>query len=133
MENKGFTLVEIIITVAIMGVLASIAIPSYQQYLINSRRSDAMAILNTVMHLEEQYFTDNYEYTTRLTNLGYESDVINTGGDRGDGSYELTASTCTPSPCIKLTASPIGLQGNHDGGNIFTLDSLGRRTGKWIK
>ncbi|MDP0562467.1 MAG: type IV pilin protein [Candidatus Endonucleobacter sp. (ex Gigantidas childressi)] len=127
MKVKGFTLVEIMIVVAIIGILASIGYPQYTKYVIESRRVGAMALLLEVMQEEERYFTKNLEYTATLSKLGYASDTLKSEGDY----YAITAKECSPSPCIKVTATPQGDHVSNDGGKTFTLDTIGRRTGVW--
>ncbi len=60
--QKGFTLVEIMIVVAIIGILASIAIPSYQEYVLRARASAATGALADMRIKMEQYFQDNRTY-----------------------------------------------------------------------
>jgi type IV pilus assembly protein PilE len=61
-KQLGFTLVELMIVVAIIGILAAIAVPSYNDYLIRSRIPDATANLATMRVQMEQYFQDNRQY-----------------------------------------------------------------------
>jgi type IV pilus assembly protein PilE len=60
----GFTLIELMITVAIIGILAAIAMPSYQQYVLRANRQDAQAILMENVQFMERYFTTNNTYAT---------------------------------------------------------------------
>lgn len=58
-RNRGFTLVELMITTAIIGILAAIAYPSYTQYVLRANRADAVAILTESAQYMERYFTTN--------------------------------------------------------------------------
>jgi len=61
-KNKGFTLIELMIVVAIIGILASIAIPNYSDYVEKSRRADAQAVLLSFSNVMERYATENNTY-----------------------------------------------------------------------
>ena len=62
--QKGFTLIELMIAVAIIGILASIAIPSYQDYVLKGRAAEAPGILSDLRIKMEQCFQDNRSYAT---------------------------------------------------------------------
>lgn len=61
-RNKGFTLVEIMIVVAIVGILASIAYPSYVDYVRSGRRAAAMGCLMEQTHFMERFYSSNMTY-----------------------------------------------------------------------
>jgi type IV pilus assembly protein PilE len=61
-REKGFTLIELMIVVAIVGILASVAIPSYQEYVKRGRAADATSTLADMRIRMEQYFQDNRTY-----------------------------------------------------------------------
>ena len=67
---RGFTLLELMITVLIVAILAAIAYPSYQSYLARAYRSEAYTALNQWANLQEQYFLDQRHYASDMTNLG---------------------------------------------------------------
>lgn len=69
-KQLGFTLIELMVTVAIMGVLASIALPSYKEYVQKGRRVDAKDALTAIQLAEEKFRGNNTAYTTDLANLG---------------------------------------------------------------
>jgi type IV pilus assembly protein PilE len=60
---RGFTLIEMMITVAIIGILASIAYPAYQDYVRRAARADAKAVLMETAQFMERHFTTNNAYT----------------------------------------------------------------------
>ena len=74
----GFTLIELMIAVAVIAILAAVAVPQYSDYVRQSRRSDAWILLQTAQQAQERF---------RLTNTAYASDVANLTG------------ACSGSPC----------------------------------
>ncbi|SEG76846.1 type IV pilus assembly protein PilE [Marinobacterium lutimaris] len=62
-RTQGFTLIELMITVAVVGILAAIAYPSYQEYVKESRRSNARVDLLQLAQFMERYYTSNGRYT----------------------------------------------------------------------
>jgi type IV pilus assembly protein PilE len=65
--QTGFTLIEVMIVVAIIAILASIALPSYNEYITRGRITDAVASLSDMRVKMEQYFQDNRKYTDACT------------------------------------------------------------------
>jgi len=89
---RGFTLIELMVTVGIVGILAAIAYPSYQQYVTRSKVGLAKSALVQVMDRQAQFYVDNKGFATDLTTLGFGEDgfgidnsgkeVASTSGDR---------------------------------------------------
>lgn len=69
-KSKGFTLIELMITVAIIGILAAIAYPSYQNSIIKGNRANAKAYLMEVAQRQQQYLLDNRAYAATPAALG---------------------------------------------------------------
>ncbi|MES9899117.1 MAG: type IV pilin protein [Sedimenticola sp.] len=125
MKNRiaGFTLVELMITVAIIGILASIALPSYRQYVVRSNRVAAQAEMMEIANFEQQYLLANRAYGDE-TAIGYTlSTEVAT-------SYSYTITVVATPPAFTINFTAIG--GQAGDGNL-SLDSAGVKTpaDKW--
>ena len=125
-RQYGMTLIELMIAVAIVAILAAVALPSYDNYVKKSRRSDAASQLLQIMQQQERFFLNNMTYTTDLSDLGY---TLSSGGVESDnGFYRVAGSTCAGAPitrCVLLTGTALAAQ---DGDGSMTLNSRGEKT-----
>lgn len=78
-KQYGFTLIELMIVIAIIGILAAIAIPSYQDYIRKSRRTDATVAISKIQQAEEKWRANNSKYTGTLSDLGISSSTTEGG------------------------------------------------------
>lgn len=128
--NKGFTLVELMVVVAIAAILTMIALPSYQAYVLKSHRTAAINAILDLASREARYYTTNNAYTSSLTALGYSTDPMPiTMGTGGTAYYNLsvasvTAATTTTPADFLLNAAPVSPQTNDTCGT-YTYTSLG--------
>lgn len=129
--QSGFSLIELMIVVAIVGVLASIAIPSYQESIRKGKRAEGRAALVDLMQQQERYFGQRGTYAAFTNGTGSGANFKVFSGDSSTGTaYLLTAATC-PSPnndlklCVLLTA--VNQFTDTDAGNL-TLSSLGEKS-----
>lgn len=118
----GFTLIELMITVAIVAILAAIAYPSYIDYVTKSARSEGVAAVMRVANLQEQYYLDNRAYATDMTKLGLNaSPFITENGhysvaSSGGSSFTITATAkgaqaSRDSTCGTITMTSAGVKG----------------------
>ncbi len=117
-------MIEMMIVICIFGILASIALPAFDQSKQRGRRTDGQNALLEVSSKMESYFYTNKTYTTDLTELEYAS-ASNVASLKG--YYEISVNTppgCVITSCYELEATPIGAQ-LPDG--PITLDSRGQK------
>lgn len=122
---KGFTLIEILIVVAIIGVLAAIAIPSYQNSVMVSRRAEAKSTLLQVASDQERFFSSNNTYSTNALPLA--APPVATRASE-NGFYVISVAACGAgiATCFVATATPQGDQ-TADLCTTLTLNSVGVR------
>ena len=127
--NQGFTLIELMITVAIVGILASVALPSYQEYIRKSRRADSQAFMYEVASRQQHYLVDRRAYATGIT------ETLSSGGlgmaipATVSVYYTVslaTSNTASP-PTFTVTAVPKASQ-EQEKCQTISLDHQGART-----
>lgn len=120
----GITLIELMITVAIIGILASIAYPSYTDFVVRSNRSEAQRELVRIANLQEQFYVDNRTYTNDMTVLGESDDPFIT--DSGDYSIDVLENNVKNSFTLQATA--LGTQATNDSGClILSINDVGEK------
>lgn len=131
MKQQGFSLIELMIVVAIIGILAAIAYPSYQEYVLRTGRADGQAKLMEILQAQERFYSQNQTYTVNLGANGLAYGVAqNAAVPSAEGRYNITAAACTSSTiarCVVLTATRIGPQLNDTKCGNLTLDSRGTK------
>lgn len=136
-QNKGFTLIELMIVVAVIAVLAAIAYPSFRDAVLKSRRSDAMDAITSIQLAQEKFRANCIEYAQKLgsdntcDNDTPANNVIKHPTASGNDYYSLpepgTIEAITDRPfsvAYKITATAKGDQINDSCGNfILEVDS----------
>lgn len=116
-KQQAFTLIELMIVVAIIGILSSIAYPNYRDYVIRSEDALAKAALAELSVNLEQYYIENNSYKDADTTLPY-SKVVPSGGGEKTHDVKLT---------VTGNGSGYTLEAKHikETNSIYTLDSTG--------
>jgi type IV pilus assembly protein PilE len=104
LEIRGFTLVELMVTVLILSILVGVAVPSYKTSVRKSRRTDAKTALLDLAGREERYFaTNNGAYSTSAVALGYSATNANPWPVTvGSGYYQIQQ------PVVAAATAPVG-------------------------
>jgi len=132
-RQEGFTLIELMIVVAIIGILAAIAIPNFMQYQAKSKQSEAKTNLGGIYTSEVAYFGENNAYSDSFSAIGFQ--VASTGTQRytftmGNAPLLASGNICADYSTAGLSLSPPGFTalatGNIDGDaycDVWTIDN----------
>ena len=124
-DQSGFTLAELMIVVVIVGILASVALPSYREHVKRAVRADAKAALMENAQFLEQNFTEANRY--HQDSIGNPITLPVTQSPKGD-SAKYTIAVVATATTFTLTAAPVagGMMGGDSCGS-FTLNQLGQK------
>lgn len=131
-RRRGFSLIELMMVVVVVGVLTLIAYPSYKSFVVRTSREAAESQLQELANLQEKIFLTSNAYTTRVTDpyngqsgggLGLAS------GQTVDSKYDIAFTTSTATE-FTLRARPVSTTTQDGDGDIF-IDHTGKRT--WDK
>ena len=133
-NNRGFTLIELMIVVAVIGILAAIAVPSYRSYVVRAARVEAQTELLELASLQEKIFLNSNSYAYSVTNPYNGTSAAGAGlgrasGQTTDGRYALSLDNTAggaPTQTFVLTATPVAGSTQVGDGNLSVSES-GRR------
>lgn len=117
-RQRGYTLMELLLTVSIITIVTSIALPSYRQHVTRSHRGDAMSALLRVANAQEKFYLQNNTYTDTLADLNITSTANDYYGLTIDNADVNTFSA-------SATPKPGGPQAGDDQCATFAIDASG--------
>jgi len=138
-HSQGVTLIELLIVIVVVSIMAAIAIPSYNSFVLKSHRTEAKSALLDLASMEERFFSAQNVYSTAPSDLGYAIAAFPIPSV-GSGYYKIDQTGFTPAvpptganpggtPAFyQFTATAIGAQTNDTSCLQFVLDSKGVKT-----
>jgi type IV pilus assembly protein PilE len=123
----GFTLIELMITVAIVAILAAVAYPAYTQYLIRANRAAAQAEMMNIANRQQQFLLTNRGYASKSTLEASGYALPSSVSSKYSYAIVIGAGVV---PTYTLTFTPTGVQAS-DGNLIITSDGVKTPADKW--
>lgn len=122
--KKGFSLIELLVAVAIIAILAAVAIPSYQQYVVKGNRTAAQSFMMDLANREKQYMLDARTYADFATlGVSAPADVSK--------HYNVAIVVAATPPSFVITATPSSSQQTSDGALTLGSDGSKGPADKW--
>jgi type IV pilus assembly protein PilE len=133
-KSGGFSLIELMVVVAIAAILAAVAFSSYRTSVLKSHRTEAKTALLDLAGREERYYNaNNNTYTLTQAGLGYGTAGNMTNVSVGSGYYQVSvtnvnAATTTTAATYLITATAVGQQTQDAACATFSVNNLGQQT-----
>lgn len=134
--QRGFTLIELMVVVAVVGILAAVAYPSYREFVAKSRRAQAKTVLLSAQQWMERFYTENFRYDKNsmgvaVTDASQFPSRFTVSPAPGEGAPVYTLSVIVTdgvrdSYSVKATRKPGSLMATDRCGD-YSIDHLGRK------
>jgi type IV pilus assembly protein PilE len=125
-SKNGFTLIEVMITVAIVAILAAVALPSYRQYIVRAARTQAQTELLQLVNVQEKIYLNSNNYAFNVTSAYTGNSTGGLGlssGKVSDNRYTVTLVNTVASQTYTLVATPVAGSTQQNDGNLSVTES----------
>lgn len=136
-RERGFTLIELMITAAIIAILAAIAFPSYQDSIWKAKRAEAKGAILKALQAEERFYTQNNTYVTYATGSppsgafpSFSADTLANSRYKIDVVQSAVTGACTdndPKKCVIVVATVINGAADPKCGSTLAMDTVGNK------
>jgi type IV pilus assembly protein PilE len=128
LSQAAFSLIEVMLAVALVGILAGIAYPSFMDTVRKSNRNDAKAALARAVAAEERFFATNGTYSTDVTDIGFLANGVTEHGHYVISAAAGATGSIGSSYVVTATAGTGDMQANDTNCTAFSISSLGVKT-----
>lgn len=132
--SAGFTLIELLIAMAIIGILASIALPAYSNYVLRGRVAEATNLLASAQTQMEQYYQDNRTYASYTNSQGSTVSPPCLTAQYTQGNYFKISCTSSSLSASGYSITAVGTTGTNVSGFTYSIDqarNMATTSSKW--